>query len=819
MTDKRNSFNAGATVGDGNNITTANSDDAGESALAVVNPSTSGTIVYDNGRVPTGMSWAALLTNATSNVPVMLGYTDTLGTSFRAVAYLHLGGAYGSAGQIGIHTRSSADAQAYKAYVNATGLLEISTNAATVATGTVNLSNSGFIRIEIEATGLTTASTVINARAYSEHSTSPLDSISSGTITTTLNVAAVRAGRFAGTGPAISITGFNAEIGGSTTPYGPAVTNVTKTGSDTITMSEVAARGDLLTATDALTLTEQTTNIGIAAFDSWLLSEEVTETSADTGTEDITLTDVVTSLTVAADLDDLFTMGDQTTQSTPTGNSAFAWGGALTNGYFVATEADTFDLGVGSKGLLFDASGEWIDPQIYTITSISPPTSGFVNVFVSPDFTFTPSLSDVYKEVTPAGAFLDMDTDLDDAITFTDTSVLAVGLDRTDTQTLSEASSLTQQFDKTATDTQTLTDVSALVQGYAGTDSATQTEATADLAVGLSVTDTQTLTDVSLHTAATVASETHTMSDVSSVTPDVAGTDTQTINEQAVGLTVSGAATDTQTLTEVSALTTLDDKAASDTQTLSEAAVGLTVAVTATDAHTITEGTTTHTAATAATDQQLLSGEAASLSGGSNPVASDTWTMDDLSDVSVAADATDTSTLTDVSALASSSDTADSMAMTESPAQLTQSYALLDLFTVTESSDLHADTALTGTDIQTLLEQASLAERQFRDVTDQQILSGETSALAVNISTGDSFVQTEEAVGSVATLEGTDAFTFNEVANAAQFLALVSQDLFTTSEFAFVIVDDVGDDTFPRMDVRFPGVIPEGNIRFPSTEE
>ncbi len=817
MTDNRNQANAGATIGDGNNVTIGNSDDAGEKAFTIVNPATSGTIVYDDDNCPTGVPWSFLLTNATANLPVAVGWTDTAGTSFRARGIFHLNGSYGSLGSIGLHTRTGADAQGVKAYINDTGKLEISTNAATVATGTVTLSNTAHIRIECEATGLNSAATVINARAYNEHSTTPLDTITSGTITTTINVGACRWGRFAGTGGPINVTGLAFDIG-SSTPYGPLVTNVLKTGTDTISFSDVSLLIDNKFATDSLTQSEGVANIALTAFDSWYVTEEVTETSAEDSNEVITLTDVVTSLTTDTVAEDELTFGDNVTQSIPTGDQAFAWGGALSNSYFVAAEADSFDLGVGSRGLIYDADGIWLDNTVYEITSISPPTSGFVNIFVTPDFAFTPASGDVFKEITPAGAFLDMSTDLTDTQTMTDVSSLAVSLSRTDSFSFSDTSTLDQSAAKVGTDSFGFTDTSALTQNFVATDSAVQSEGATLLARDSTATDTQTLTDTSSTTADLTASDTQTLSESSSASPVVAGTDTQTLNEQAVVLDVSAVATDIQTLTDVASLTTADAKVATDSATQTEGTVTLTAAVQGSETHTTTDVVTTHTSATTATDAQLLSGEQSSVSGGGNPTGSDSWTMDEVSEIQVSSDGTDTFGFADASALSAALEGSDSLVLSEAPAEITQSYALVDSQTMSEDASLQMHMQLVGEDISFLQESSHVAVNQFLSRTDQQNFS-EVAVLAVFIESGDSFAQTEGQVSGVALLEATDDISFQDEAEAAGFQDKAGFDSIIMTEFAFVVQDDISDNAFPHLHVKFPGVVPEGNIRFPSTEE
>ncbi len=190
MATKRNRFENG--VSNGSNVTTTNSDDTGDDAFSVAN----GTRVYDNTHVAHGAQ-SMKSSNATTSNPDIVGFSDSAATDFAASGYFYLTG-YPSAGeQFGIRCQTSGAAAGEKAYVTAAGKLELVQPG-----GTVRVTSSGtsvplnqWVRIDFWGTGLNSASTVLNAAWADMDSSTDGDSITTGTITTSVDVAEIRFGK------------------------------------------------------------------------------------------------------------------------------------------------------------------------------------------------------------------------------------------------------------------------------------------------------------------------------------------------------------------------------------------------------------------------------------------------------------------------------------------------------------------------------------------------------------------------------------------------------------------------------------------------
>jgi hypothetical protein len=187
---KRNRFENG--VANGSNVTTTNSDDTGDDTFSVAN----GTRVYDNTHVAHGAQ-SMKSSNATTSNPDIVGFSDSAATDFAASGYFYLTG-YPSAGeQFGIRCQTSGAAASEKAYITAAGKLELVQPG-----GAVRVTSSGtsvplnqWVRIDFWGTDLNSASTVLNAAWADMDSSTDGDSITSGTITTTVDVAEVRFGK------------------------------------------------------------------------------------------------------------------------------------------------------------------------------------------------------------------------------------------------------------------------------------------------------------------------------------------------------------------------------------------------------------------------------------------------------------------------------------------------------------------------------------------------------------------------------------------------------------------------------------------------
>lgn len=75
-------------------------------------------------------------------------------------------------------------------------------------------------------------------------------------------------------------------------------------------------------------------------------------------------------------------------------------GGGLTPGYVVTATADASDLTAGQVVMLYDADGVRKENTLTTISSISAPAFGFVNVFTTSPWWDVPAAGDVLRVVT-----------------------------------------------------------------------------------------------------------------------------------------------------------------------------------------------------------------------------------------------------------------------------------------------------------------------------------------------------------------------------------------------------------------------------------
>lgn len=236
---KRNRFENG--VASGSTVTISNSDDTGASAFSVVN----GGPTYDNTRAMHG-SFSAKFSNATTSQPDIVGLAETGATSFAAVGYFYLTGAPSAALQFGIRTQTTAAAQGEKAYIDTNRKLQIVNPAGTAritSTGTAMPLNQ-WIRWEFYGTGLNSASTVLTTAIYDADTGTAIDTLTTGTITTsTADCAEIRFGK----NGAITIADWwlddpTVNIG-SGTPLGP--------------------QADLMTDVEAFTLDDNTTTLTV----------------------------------------------------------------------------------------------------------------------------------------------------------------------------------------------------------------------------------------------------------------------------------------------------------------------------------------------------------------------------------------------------------------------------------------------------------------------------------------------------------------------------------------------------------------------------
>jgi hypothetical protein len=194
LATKRNRFENG--VANASSVTISNSDDTGDDAFSVVNAATSGTIHY-NGTIVAHGAQSALFSNATTNNPCIVGFSDSAATDFAASVYIYLTGYPSADVQFGIRTQTSGAVAGEKAYINTAGKLQLVQPNGTVrvqSTGTAMPLNT-WLRWDFWGTGLNSASTVLSTAFAPMDSSTDTDSITTGTITTTVDVAEVRFGK------------------------------------------------------------------------------------------------------------------------------------------------------------------------------------------------------------------------------------------------------------------------------------------------------------------------------------------------------------------------------------------------------------------------------------------------------------------------------------------------------------------------------------------------------------------------------------------------------------------------------------------------
>lgn len=212
------------------------------------------------------------------------------------------------------------------------------------------------------------------------------------------------------------------------------------------------------------------------------------------------------------------------------------------------------------------------DAETFTDTaSVSPVTTETV-AFSDP----TPALSNTLS-ATDAVAFTETSSSVSplvsDTQTLSEISSVSITLDASDTQTLTEVSSVNAPT--VASDSQTLSETSTVALTLNASDAQSQTE-TGPQVVGIPVADTHTQTEVTatvLDTSLFSASDTHTLSgEVSSVfiTTIKTASDTQTLTEGTTVPFVTADRADTQTLVDLTPSYT-NTLSRTDTQTLGEA--------------------------------------------------------------------------------------------------------------------------------------------------------------------------------------------------------------------------------------------------------
>jgi hypothetical protein len=254
LATKRNGFENG--VASGSTVTVSNSDDTGASAFSVVN----GGPTYDNTRAMHG-TFSAKFSNATTSQPDIVGFSDTGATAFAAAGYFYLTGSPSGAVQFGIRLQTSAAAQGEKAYIDTNRKLQLVNPAGTVRVQSVGTAMplNQWIRWEFWGTGLNSAATVLTTAFYDADTGTAIDSITTGTITTTVDVAEVRFGK----NGAITIADWwlddPASNIGSGTQLGPSAELLAV--SDTITLADDDVTVTADDVVDTATLSGETATV------------------------------------------------------------------------------------------------------------------------------------------------------------------------------------------------------------------------------------------------------------------------------------------------------------------------------------------------------------------------------------------------------------------------------------------------------------------------------------------------------------------------------------------------------------------------------
>lgn len=214
------------------NVTTGNSGGSSGQAFSNVAAGTSCTITFDTGSAVHG-SLGYLFTKGGTATVSQLVMNDSSGTPSASVAghvYLTLpSGTIPDAVTLGMQFRSSAAAQLFRAQIGASNFMKIYNGAGVIqAVGTVGLTAGVTYRLEVQATGLGTSSTVVSFQTYVGDSMTTVDTLTTAAFTTSATCDRCYFGNLgSGTVSTFSIDDL-AINAGSSTAIGPAGTNITR---------------------------------------------------------------------------------------------------------------------------------------------------------------------------------------------------------------------------------------------------------------------------------------------------------------------------------------------------------------------------------------------------------------------------------------------------------------------------------------------------------------------------------------------------------------------------------------------------------------
>jgi hypothetical protein len=295
--------------------------------------------------------------------------------------------------------------------------------------------------------------------------------------------------------------------------------------------------------------------------------------------------------------------------------------------------------------------------------------------------------------------------------------------------------------------------------------------------------------------------------------PDV-GIDTFTLSESAsVSDAVFKTATDSATQSEgTTGLLDATAKSASETHTLTDVSAPVGVALSAVDALTHTDAPAAYAAAVGTADSAALT-DVSALNAGGNVTASDSWALTEASAISAPTAASETHTLSESSSLQIFYTAVDSAALAELSA-VGVLLAANDTQTQSDVSDLLAGNNNTASDSFTLSEVSGLTTQDLKPANDTITMS-EAAAVATLTVAADSAALQDSSTGTAPTLSRSDSWALAESSVLGQLYLLSVADVGVLSEASLLVQDAVDDDAFPRIPMRFPDLMPEGNIVFP----
>jgi epidermal growth factor receptor substrate 15 len=296
--------------------------------------------------------------------------------------------------------------------------------------------------------------------------------------------------------------------------------------------------------------------------------------------------------------------------------------------------------------------------------------------------------------------------------------------------------------------------------------------------------------------------------------PADVGNDTFTLSESSsVSDAVFKTATDSITFTEgTTGLLDATAKSASETHTLTDVSAPVGVALSAVDGLTITDAPAAGASAVGAADSGALT-DVSALNAGGNATASDTWALSEASSISAPTAASETHTLSEVSSLQIFYTAVDSATLAELSA-LSVVLAANDSQTLTEFSDVQTGNGIVGNDSATLSEVSTLTTQDLKPASDTIAMS-ESAAVATLTAASDQAMLLDSSTGTAPILSRSDSWALAESALLDQLFLLSGVDSAAMSEASSLVQDAVDDDAFPRIPMRFPDLMPEGNIVFP----